>query len=229
MLRAAPSRLATVTVLLPTLTLFALGALHGAGPDHLAAMGALSGGRAYGLRVAFRFALGHLVVLAPAAVLLEPLLSRIPPGFERWAEILGGGLLVAVGLGTLAASLGVHFHRHVHPDGTQHRHLHHHQHEHGHPHRGGLHLAGAVGALLALSSMRVVGAAVISVSGPSVLAALAGVAAFGLGIVASMSLAGAVLAAVPRRYPAAGPWMHRGLASVAVGVGLYWSVANAFV
>ena len=168
---------------------FALGFLHGLGGDHLMAIAALSmdGGattaaarRARALGVAMRFAVGHALLLGCGAGLIVLVGWSIPPHVERGGEMLGGALLIVMGLVTLQ-----HLRRHRHAG-----------HHHGAHHS---HLPTMVGAAFAVSSLRAV--VMLTPFGPHaagqplpLLLALIGI--FAVGILASMSLFGVLLAGV---------------------------------
>jgi hypothetical protein len=167
----------------------ALGFLHGLGGDHLMAIAALSvdgtertapARRTRALGVASRFALGHALLLGCGAGLIVLAGWSIPPHVERGGEMLGGALLIVMGLITL---------QHV-----RHRARVDHVHRAGHSH-----LPAMIGAAFAVSSLRAVvmltpfGANAGSQPLPMLLA-LIGV--FAVGILASMSLFGVLLAGV---------------------------------
>jgi hypothetical protein len=171
----------------------ALGFLHGLGGDHLMAIAALSvdgaettaaGRRARALGVALRFALGHALLLGLGAGLMVLVGWSMPPHVERGGEMLGGGLLIVMGIVTL-------------------QHLRHHALRTAH---SGLrtppshsHLPAMIGAAFAVSSLRAVvmltpfGADAGNQPLPMLLT-LIGV--FAVGILASMSLFGVLLAGV---------------------------------
>jgi putative Mn2+ efflux pump MntP len=166
----------------------ALGFLHGLGGDHLMAIAALSvdgtemsaaARRTRALGVAFRFALGHALLLGVGAALIVLVGWSIPPHVERGGEMLGGALLIVMGVVTLQ-----HLRRHTH--GLHHTHHH-------------SHLPAMIGAAFAVSSLRAVvmltpfGADAGSQPLPMLLT-LIGV--FALGILGSMSLFGVLLAGV---------------------------------
>src|SRR5262245_26412768 len=104
-----------------------LGARHGAGPDHLAAVAALAtrGGSALGLAV--RFAAGHAAVLLLATAGLEALEAGglAPPWLERAGEVASGAMLLALGIATLRRrGPRLHSHLHAHEGGLVHAHPH---------------------------------------------------------------------------------------------------------
>ena len=161
-----------------------LGLLHGLGPDHLMAIAALSvdsghaARRARSLAIASRFAIGHALLLGIGAGLLVLIGWTLPPGVERGGEMLGGALLIVMGIVTL---------QHLRADRGA-RHHHHHS-----------HLPTMIGAAFAVSSLRAL--AMLTPFGADLGAAplpllLALILVFAVGILASMTLFGVVLAGV---------------------------------
>jgi hypothetical protein len=181
-----------------------LGFVHGLGADHLMAIAALSVKpgqtvrRARVMRTAVGFAVGHTVLLglgACAAVLFGLVL---PAAIESGAEKVGGSLLVVLGVLGLWGIVSGRAYAHLHPetDGRTrwHFHLGGGAHPHAHPR-----LPALMGAVFAVSGLRALmllepfGARAASLTLPVLL--LLNVL-FGLGILASMSLFGVVLARV---------------------------------
>jgi nickel/cobalt transporter (NicO) family protein len=227
-------------VLLVTSALF-LGFLHGLGADHLMAIAALSVGgtaetaavqRTRALSIAFRFACGHAMLLALAAGGLLALGWSLPVMFERLGELLGGGLLIALGaIGLWAVRAGrVYGHSHRHGnEAAAHWHLH-----LGRPDRHPLatahsHLPTLVGAAFALSSVRALTMLAPFGTRPGhapMATLLMLIVVFGVGILLSMSLFGVAFARVvsaaasARLGRAAGVVM--GITSIALGV--FWIV-----
>ncbi len=172
------------------LSAFALGFLHGLGGDHLMAIAALSmdgadasaaARRARALGVALKFALGHALLLGCGAGLIVLVGWSIPAHVERGGEMLGGALLIVMGLVTL---------QHL-------KHPAHHEHSEHHTHHS--HLPAMIGAAFAVSSLRAV--VMLTPFGQHagtqplpMLLALIGI--FAVGILASMSLFGVLLAGV---------------------------------
>jgi len=164
-----------------------LGFLHGLGPDHLMAIAALSvdgdsgpaSRRARSLAIAIRFALGHALLLGIGAGLLVLIGWTLPPGVERGGEMLGGALLIVMGVVTLQ-------HLKHHAPGTQHQSHH-------------THVPTMIGAAFAVSSLRAL--AMLTPFGANLGAAplpllVALILVFAVGILASMTLFGVVLAGV---------------------------------
>ncbi|MCU0653784.1 MAG: hypothetical protein MUF64_00345 [Polyangiaceae bacterium] len=79
---------------------FALGVRHAADADHLAAIGALLGGRG-GLKGAVSTAAlwggGHSVTFLGLGLVIVGAGVRLPGAFERWAELLVAAMLVGLG------------------------------------------------------------------------------------------------------------------------------------
>jgi hypothetical protein len=173
--------------------IFFAGVLHGLGPDHLAAITAFGAvaGRNF-RRITFfsvRFAGGHALVMAAAALAAHFGRTALPLSWERRFDLTAAGVLLLTGVVLLLAlatgKISIHAHEHAHAGG-RHEHLHahfHHQAEHGHRHGK---LAFALGGLFALG-----GARSLLVIVPVALAATATVSllritAFTVGIAASM-------------------------------------------
>src|SRR2546423_11453119 len=148
--------------------IFLAGVLHGLGPDHLAAITALSAMGGGATRLIFfstRFAFGHAAVIAAAGLAAHFGRGLLPAAWEVRLDVAAGSLLLLAGVATLAAlafgKVSIHSHVHSHPHakgasagGPAHRHLHLHlffrdAHRHGHGR-----LAAALGALFALGGVR---------------------------------------------------------------------------
>lgn len=201
------------------LLLFGAGLVHGLGPDHLAAIAALASRgaaermrRRQAARLGLRFGLGHVTTLTLLAGVAWVLGRNLPDAWQRGLEQVGGVVLIFLGGWILAQALRrrvfVHSHPHEHThDGRDREHRHPHIHlvgrlhgAHRHPH-----LPFLVGGLLGFSGAQSLLVALPVVVAGSLADALARIAAFGLGIVVSMALAGwaaqaafARLAATPR-------------------------------
>lgn len=173
--------------------LFGLGILHGVGPDHLAALGTLAtrrGNLREAISVAVRFGAGHAALLAVGAGLALGIGLVIPEAFERAAEIFGGSVVALLGLAALVDALGLRVHSHEHGSaGGSHDHLHVHVGPGRHdPSTHGMHRHGAtlIGALLAVSGLRGLLLLLPAAAAGSAWVVGASVAAFGLGVMASM-------------------------------------------
>jgi high-affinity nickel permease len=182
-----------------------LGFLHGLGADHLMAIAALTVRgddslairRTRALGVAVRFAAGHALVLALGASAVIVAGAAIPEGVERSGELLGGVVLIALGVGGLAAALAGRFYVHAHPHaadpGAWHLHL-------GPPRAhapGHSLLPGVLGAVFAVSSLRALSTLAPfggSVAGAAISQLVLLIALFAVGVLISMSLFGVALA-----------------------------------
>jgi hypothetical protein len=234
------------------LSVLALGFLHGLGADHLMAIAALSVtapaigpvryGRAFWL--ALRFATGHALLLAlgTAAVLL--LGWQLPLWLEQAGEVAGGCLLIVLGVigGWLAVTGRVyaHSHAHAHVHGSHDAHdphdLHDLHHRHWHIHVGRRHehrarsihtaLPGVLGAVFAVSGLRALVLALPLWGAPQEIGnVISLVAVFAVGILASMSLFGIVLAHTldPRRMSFYTARLAAGATALgSLALGIYW-------
>ncbi len=105
-------------------TMFGQGLLHGLGPDHCLAIGALAasgGGMRKALGVSLRFGVGHTAVLAAGALAAAFLGVAIPARWESSLEVLGGVSLLALGCWTALSRTGMVAHAHggvAHSHGT---------------------------------------------------------------------------------------------------------------
>jgi nickel/cobalt transporter (NicO) family protein len=197
---------------------FGQGVLHGLGPDHCAAVATLGltrSAREGPLWVALRFAVGHAVVLGALAAAFLGLGIGLSERFERWAEVLAGGVLLAL------ASLAL-----LWPSALS----------HGHPYLGG-HVRDhhhpkatlAAGALMAVSGLRslMLSLPPLLVGGALRAEALAYLPAFALGILCSMGALGLALSALSARASAAALQVGRratALGTAALGLG--WMAAR---
>jgi nickel/cobalt transporter (NicO) family protein len=186
-------------VLAPILATLALGVLHALGPDHCVAVAALAARDARPrqvLALSVRFGLGHLTVFAAGWGALHLAGVTWPGWLDRAGEATAGAALVIIGLSLagegLLARLGIHAHGHAH-GGVEHVHPHSHRREGQHAHRHGSGLAS--GALFAVGGVRalLVGLPAAGAGWPTAALSLA---AFGLGIVGTMSVYGLVLSRV---------------------------------
>ena len=212
-----------------------LGFVHGLGADHLMAIAALAVDRrehqrTQVMQTAVGFALGHTIVLGVGAALALGFGLVLPAAFESGAERLGGALLVVLGVVGAWGVVTGRAYSHLHPesDGRTRWHLHFApaaRHPHGHSR-----VPTALGAIFAMSSLRALmllepfGASAATLALPVVLLLIM---LFGVGILASMSLFGVILArvlslgAVETIGRAAA-----GLVAVAsILLGVYWIVA----
>jgi hypothetical protein len=218
---------------LMSVSALSLGFLHGLGGDHLMAIAALavrrSGGSHVGvLRTAVGFAFGHALVLGLGAVLAVALGVVVPVAVSAGAERVGGALLVVLGAVGLWGLVSGRAYGHIHDDGSRPAHW--------HMHLGGAHPAGghatshvptALGAIFAVSSLRALmllqpfgdGAQALSLPALLFLILL-----FALGILASMSVFGLLLARVLsiRAVERFGRSAAALVAVGSIGLGVYW-------
>jgi len=193
------------------------GFLHGLGPDHCAAVATLGGStatpgsRRAAIGVALRFALGHAAVLGVLAGGCLVLGVGLSETFERWAEVLGGVVLLAVALGAL-----------FFPGSLSHGHPHLLSHAHDHRH---VRVGTAAGALMAISGTRGLLLALppLVIGGSLHVAAWTYLPGFAVGVMLSMSGFGWLWATGLSRLGAqASLWAHRGVALASAGLGLFW-------
>lgn len=202
-------------VLLAFLVGCAQGLLHAVGPDHCAAMatlGTLTRRKRDTFWIALRFALGHAAVLAVVASACLLAGVGLSEAFERWAEVFGGGVLVALAVTALLSPNSLR-HGHPHLPGHDER-----------PHRHA-HLSGAAGALMAFSGVRSLLLALppLLVGGTMSLAAWSFLPGFALGILVGMGVTGLVFTAGLMRFKAHQlPGVQRAVAVGSGGLGLFW-------
>lgn len=209
----------------PALLAFAVGLaqglLHGLGPDHCAAMATLgvsaSASRRAALRNALTFAVGHMAVLGAVAVFCVGVGIGISEAFERWAEILGGAVLVSLALAALfLPSVLRHGHAHLPHHGATHAHP---------PHERSLRVSTAAGALMAVSGARSLFLALppLVLGGTFRLHAWAYLPGFSLGILLSMGAFGLLVSAGSSRLGER--WaltLQRGVALASGALGVWW-------
>lgn len=213
-------------------SLFGQGLLHGVGPDHCLAIGALAsrGGLRRAVAVSVRFGLGHTAVLALLATAAVVAGVAVPARWESALEVLGGASLLALGCWTLLGGApGAPTHRHG--DGVTHAHD---LAEHGGPDGaapGGSPVASkggpfplVAGALFGLSGVRglVMALPLMALRDPAVL--VAGVVLFGLGVLLSMVVVGYVT----QRIATAARRVERGLRALvglsSMACGAWWVI-----
>jgi ABC-type nickel/cobalt efflux system permease component RcnA len=179
---------------------FLAGIVHGLGPDHLAAItafGAVSGNNFRRLTFfSIRFAAGHALVIAAAALLAHFGRLALPAAWERRFDLGAATLLLLTGIvllaGLMSGRISLHAHGHHHHGLGWHRHYHAHvgpQSEHAHRHGG---LAFVLGGLFALGGARSLILFVPVALASTVAASLARIAAFTVGIAAAMCAYGLV-------------------------------------
>lgn len=178
------------------------GALHGLGPDHLAAIAALAGkgieqhpARRELAWLGARFGVGHVSALLLLAGIGWALGRGLPDSWQRGLEQAGAVVLIFLGGWLLAEVFRRRVMAHSHPHAHDHARG---AHEHWHLHVGNAahaahrhpHLATLVGGLMGFSGARSLLLVVPVVLAESASGALARIVAFGLGIVVSMAAAG---------------------------------------
>jgi hypothetical protein len=215
-----------------------LGFLHGLGADHLIAIAALTAsstaeGRSRRImRTAIGFAAGHAAVLGAGAMLAVTAGLLVPAAVSSGAERAGGAMLVVMGTFGLWSVMTGRAYAHVHdstaatPTSAWHLHLSRATGHASHTH-GGSTLPLLIGALFAISSLRMVmllqpfspEARTLALPG-----LLALIALFGVGILISMSLFGVVLARVLslRAMSHIGRAAAATIALASIGLGFYW-------
>jgi hypothetical protein len=175
-------------------SLFAQGLLHGLGPDHLLAIGALAtsgGGFRRAAGVSLRFGLGHTAVLALSALVATATGLMVPAQWETALEVIGGASLLILGCWTVLSRRGLVPHTHP-PHGT---------HTHGacvdHTHEGVTLPSWAserfqtfIGALFGLSGVRALLLALPWMAHHDFVATIVGIVLFGLGVVLAMFTVG---------------------------------------
>ncbi len=176
-------------------SLFGQGLLHGVGPDHCLAIGALAskGGLRRAVAVSVRFGLGHMAVLGVFATAAVVAGVAIPARWESALEVVGGASLLALGCWTLLGGAPGES-THHHGDGVLHAHdLAEHDAAKA-PARASLATKGPfsllAGALFGLSGVRSLVLALPLMVQRSPLTLVAGVGLFGLGVLLSMVCVG---------------------------------------
>lgn len=159
------------------------------------------------LATAVRFAVGHALALgALSAVCLLAGLG-LSEAFERWAEVLGGVVLVGLALAALMFPGALrHGHPHLPGHGDDHRHA---------------RVSAAAGALMALSGARALLLALppLLVGGGMHLAGWAYLPGFAAGILLGMGAAGLLIA---RGLERLGERAHRAVVLGSAALGLFW-------
>ncbi|PTL81405.1 hypothetical protein [Vitiosangium sp. GDMCC 1.1324] len=194
------------------------GLLHAVGPDHCAAMATLGtlgpARRRATLLVALRFAVGHAAVLGGVATFCLLAGVGLSETFERWAEIFGGIVLVAL---AVAALLFPNVLRHGHP------HLPGHTHEpHSHMHDQ---VSTAAGALMAVSGVRSLLLALppLLVGGSLQTSGWTYLPGFALGILVGMGAVGLIFAeGLARMGAGLAERLQRFVAIGSAALGLFW-------
>ncbi|MFE8602677.1 hypothetical protein KYC5002_04920 [Archangium violaceum] len=198
------------------------GLLHAVGPDHCAAMATLGtlgpSRRRATLLIALRFAIGHAAVLGGIATFCLLAGVGLSETFERWAEIFGGAVLVAL---AVTAFLFPNVLRHGHP------HLPGHTHEpHSHMHDQ---VSTAAGALMAVSGVRSLLLALppLLVGGSMQSSGWTYLPGFALGILVGMGAVGLVFAeGLSRMGTIVAERLQRLVAGASAVLGMFWIVSR---
>ncbi len=198
------------------------GLLHAVGPDHCAAMATLGtlgpSRRRATLLVALRFAIGHAAVLGGVATFCLLAGVGLSETFERWAEIFGGAVLVAL---AVTAFLFPNVLRHGHP------HLPGHTHEpHSHMHDQ---VSTAAGALMAVSGVRSLLLALppLLVGGSMQSSGWTYLPGFAFGILVGMGAVGLLFAeGLSRVGTALAERLQRVVAGASALLGVFWIVSR---
>ncbi|KFA87165.1 hypothetical protein [Archangium violaceum] len=198
------------------------GLLHAVGPDHCAAMATLGtlgpSRRRATFLIALRFAIGHAAVLGGIATFCLLAGVGLSETFERWAEILGGAVLVAL---AVTAFLFPNVLRHGHP------HLPGHTHEpHSHMHDQ---VSTAAGALMAVSGVRPLLLALppLLVGGSMQSSGWTYLPGFALGILVGMGAVGLVFAeSLARMGTTVAERLQRLVAGASAVLGMFWIVSR---
>lgn len=203
------------------------GLLHAVGPDHCAAMATLGtlgpARRRATLLVALRFAVGHAVVLGGVASVCLLAGVGLSETFERWAEMFGGMVLVAL---AVTAFLFPNVLRHGHPHLPGHTHE---PHSHHHHHDTHERVSTAAGALMAVSGVRSLLLALppLLVGGSLHSSGWTYLPGFALGILVGMGAVGLVFAeGLSRMGAGLAERLQRLVAAGSAALGLFWIVSR---
>lgn len=195
------------------------GLLHAVGPDHCAAMatlGTMGGGRRAAILTAVRFAVGHAAMLGGVATVCLLAGVGLSETFERWAEIFGGVILLALAVtALLVPSSMAHGHPHL-PGHTQV--------PHAHNHLAG-HVSTAAGALMAVSGVRSLLLALppLLVGGSMSTSGWTYLPGFALGILVGMGVVGLLFAeGISRLNARVTAWLQRAVAVGSGALGMFW-------
>lgn len=173
-----------------------------------------TGRRRAALLTALRFAFGHAAVLGAVAAVCLLAGVGLSEAFERWAEVFGGGVLVALAVTALLFPNSL---RHGHPHLPGHtEEPHHHVHEK---------VSTAAGALMAVSGVRSLLLALppLLMGGSMSLGAWSYLPGFALGILLGMGAVGLIFAEGMSRLGAGlATWVHRVIAVGSGALGMFW-------
>ena len=198
------------------------GLLHAVGPDHCAAMATLgtlgTNRRRTTFLVALRFAIGHAAVLGGVATFCLLAGVGLSETFERWAEMFGGAVLVAL---AVTAFLFPNVLRHGHPHLPGHT-----QEPHSHMHER---VSTAAGALMAVSGVRSLLLALppLLVGGSLQSSGWTYLPGFALGILLGMGAVGLLFAeGLARMGAGLAERLQRFVAAGSAALGLFWIVTR---
>ena len=231
----------------------AAGALHvWSGPDHLAAVAPLAvRGRRRSWAVGMRWGIGHSAGVATVALFLVWARDLVSPELlSAWGERLVGVMLVGIGLWGLRTAARAHVHEHRHAHGGD-AHAHFHVHVHGHepadaapalrtipnhvraaeaPSHAHAHAAMGVGILHGIAGSSHILGVLPALAFPTAQQAVAYIAAYAIGTIASMMAFGALMDVLTGRAGRNGDRAYHVLmgaaSAVAAGVGVFWIVTS---
>jgi nickel/cobalt exporter len=172
------------------------------------------GRRRAALLTALRFACGHAAVLGSVAAVCLLAGVGLSETFERWAEVFGGGVLVALAVTALLFPNSL---RHGHPHLPGHT-------EEPHHHIHGT-VSTAAGALMAISGVRSLLLALppLLMGGSMSLAAWSYLPGFAVGILLGMGAVGLIFAeGLSRLGSGLATWVHRAVALSSGALGVFW-------
>jgi hypothetical protein len=173
--------------------------------------------------IALRFALGHAAVLGGVASVCLVAGVGLSEAFERWAEVFGGAVLVAL---AVAAFLFPNVLHHGHPHLPGHT-----RPPHSHPHDSHWHerVSTAAGALMALSGVRALLLALppLLVGGSLRVSGWMYLPGFALGILLGMGAVGMLFAeGLSRVGGGLAGRLQRFVAAASAALGLFWIVTR---
>ena len=172
------------------------------GPDHLAAVAPLAGGRGKAWRAGFLWGLGHSGGVLAVALLALALRGALPlDALSSWSERIVGVVLVGIGLWGFTRALGGPIHSHVH-----------------------VRAAAAVGVLHGVAGSSHFLGVLPALALPSAAASFGYLAGFALGTVAGMTgfAGGLGVLGGPDDAPRHRRWLLSASSAAAIIVGLVW-------
>jgi hypothetical protein len=172
------------------------------GPDHLAAVAPLAGGRGKAWRAGFLWGLGHSGGVLAVALAALALRGALPlDALSSWSERIVGVVLVGIGLWGFTRALGGPIHTHVH-----------------------VRTAAAVGVLHGIAGSSHFLGVLPALALPSAAASFGYLAGFALGTVAGMTgfASGLGVLGGPDDSPRHRRWLLSASSALAIVVGLVW-------